>query len=393
MAIKHLLDRDKIFTKELDPKKTKSDSSIEYEQNSKGSFIVDQNTNLENKRRLISLYTDKTTQKNFTQVVDIEFEEFVDAVVEVPVDNSTNIEDLSAENLTLQRKIDLLNTQVSQLEENIKNYPVVVTNIIAPAVEDTEQQVSDTMVVGSTLYSDRTGAPVAPGGSIQNMLLSKNRKSRLVIQGDGNLIIVTGEFDKQGNSLGPDEVVLAFGYDAGETAPSFFTVAWEGNQKINSYIAVGGLFPGYQHRWRTPGFKTSQQTKLVLDDYGNINLFDKDKIVWSSYGIDVSIGVVPYNRPTTINPNNSVTPPPPPPAPPVPVGLYLAKLKQNTKFTSKINNRTVDVNPSPGTVLLTIKDNNTVEFKPRALSGAFLGSDTLVGPWIANEWDLQSKIA
>lgn len=297
--VKHLLDRDKIFTKELDPTKTKSSKHLEYEQNSKGTFIIDQNTNLENKRRLISLYATTTTQQDFISVVDVEFEEFVDAVPEQPTVDNTQVEDLSAENLTLKRRINQLSNQVSELETNIKNYPVVVNQVVAAVSKaDSPQQVSDTLSVGSVLYSDRTGMPGAPNApNIQNMLLSKNRKARLIIQNDGNVIITTGEFNERGDNLSALEEVHVFGWDNGETAPAFFTVAWNSNEKKESYIALGGLYPYYQHRWRTDFFRTGTQTKLVLDDYGNLNLFDKDRIVWSSYGMDPNQYFVNYQRP------------------------------------------------------------------------------------------------
>ena len=342
LIIKQLLDRDKIFTKELDPKKTKSSKSLEYEQNEKGTFVVDRNTNLENKRRLISLYTTSTTQKDFIDVVDVEFSEFVEDVPATPAVDNVQVENLSAENLTLKRKVDQLNKQVSQLETNIKNFPVVV-NQPAPVVQ-MRAQISDTMAVGSTLYSDRTGAN---GGPIQNRLLSKNRKARLTIQQDGTLIVLTGDFDELGNSKGPSEIALSVGFDDGETAPSFFTLSWETVDKVDSYIAVGGLWPTYQHRWRTPGFKTSQQTKLVLDDFGYINLIDKDKIVWSSYGITPNSYNVKYIRPTRPNPvtgKPSATSPTSPtgpttatPSTPVPTFTISKPVGNSTKMLKEIN--------------------------------------------------------
>ena len=132
--VKHLLDRDKIFTGELDPKRVESTKSLEYEKNVKGSFIVDQNTNLENRRRLLSLYTEHTTQKDFVDVVDTEFVEFVEEIVPLPVVDDTRLEDLSADNLTLQRKIDRLNNQVSELEENIKRFNSAIAQPSPPRV-------------------------------------------------------------------------------------------------------------------------------------------------------------------------------------------------------------------------------------------------------------------
>jgi hypothetical protein len=77
-------DNDKVFTKEINIYDVKQIEGVlikPYETNSKGTTIIDKNKDLTNSRNLISLVTTKMSTIRFNQVIDINFEDFVDPPV------------------------------------------------------------------------------------------------------------------------------------------------------------------------------------------------------------------------------------------------------------------------------------------------------------------------
>lgn len=76
----HEFDNDKVFTKEIDAFKVTQFKFNPFETNSKGTTIIDKNKDLSNNRNLINLNTTKMSTAKFNQIIDINFEEFVDDI-------------------------------------------------------------------------------------------------------------------------------------------------------------------------------------------------------------------------------------------------------------------------------------------------------------------------
>lgn len=74
-------DIERVLGKEIDiyeVKQTEGAAFKLYETNSLGTTIIDKNKDLINSRNLISLVTTKISMPKFVQVIDTEFEEFLD---------------------------------------------------------------------------------------------------------------------------------------------------------------------------------------------------------------------------------------------------------------------------------------------------------------------------
>ncbi len=71
-------DNDKVFTKQINVFKVTQFKFKPFETNSKGTTIIDKNKDLTNFRNLINLNTTKMSTIKFNQIIDINFEEFVD---------------------------------------------------------------------------------------------------------------------------------------------------------------------------------------------------------------------------------------------------------------------------------------------------------------------------
>ena len=305
-------DRWKILSGEIVPEKVVPIKYQPYDKNAKGATIVDLNVaTLDNSKKLLSLHTGKTSQIKFNQVIDTSFQDFPiqendNAIVLL----QTRLNALLAEKNSLlsdrdsnRDKITDLNTIIDdlrrQLQDALNEFAKYKS---APGAGILINEIPDSIAIGFDgifLYSDRTGMPGAPGAPIiQNQLLSKNRKAKLIIQDDGNLVISRGDFDGKGNPIVKEEVILAAGFDGGETGPNFLHLSRGDKSKKQAYIAVGGLWPEYVERWRSPIFdNVSNQARMVLDDIGTLNLFDRDRLIWSTFSIEPVDFNLPYRRP------------------------------------------------------------------------------------------------
>lgn len=305
-------DKWKILSGEIVPEKVVPVKYQQYTKNAKGSTVVDLNTtSIDSTKKLLSLHTAKTSQIKFNQVIDTSFQDF-------PVQENDNAivllqsrlnallgekNSLLSERDVNRDRIDELNATIEDLRRQLRDALTEFANYkSAPGAGVLINEIPDALTIGFDgifLYSDRTGLPGAPESpKIQNQLLSKNRKARLIIQEDGNMVITKGEFDGKGNPLVKEEFILAAGWDGGETGPNFLHLSRGDKSKKQAYIAVGGLWPMYVERWRSPIFdNVSNQARVVLDDMGTLNLFDRDRLLWSTFSIDPVDFNLPYTRP------------------------------------------------------------------------------------------------
>ena len=295
-------DRRKLLYGDIKPEKVVPIKYQPYEKNAKGSTVVDLNKSaVDSQRKLLSLYTSKTSQLKFNQVIDIEFQDF--PVQET--DNSilllqTRLNALLAEKRSLltgrdtdQAKIDELNRIIEELRRQLQD---AINEFTKFKIENTNEilinEIPDSLSLGAYLGSDRLGRPGDPGfPKIENQLLSKNRKAKLVIQSDGNCVITKGDYDIKGNVIGSDAVVDAFGWDEGASAPNFvfFYRAWSPTSSKAAAMSIGGVRPVWRDNWRTPIFdNVSSKAKVVLEDSATISIYDGDRILWSSFGIDMN---------------------------------------------------------------------------------------------------------
>jgi hypothetical protein len=243
-----------LVTRKINPDEIKPIKFKEYDTNTSGVSVIDKNKSLDDFRHLLNLNTTKVSQNKFDQLIDIEFKEFTDLTKE---------DRLIEENRLLSEEIERL---------RMKNPFNLVT---------------DTLAVNGRLYSDRTGEIGAPGyPRIENRLLSKNRKAIAIMQSDGNFVIYKGEFDIRGRDLpnSGTEPVFAKGFDNGEGNPSYFTLRYD-DTVSGTVLAVGSLRLGTE-RWRSDVLESSPTVKVVLDDNGILSLYDKDQIIWTSFGQD-----------------------------------------------------------------------------------------------------------
>jgi hypothetical protein len=324
-------DRFKIQSGEIKPEKVVSIKDQPYEINAKGSVIVDLNSSsTTSRRKLISMYTKKPSQIKFEQVIDTTFQDFV---IE---ERSNTIELLQSrlnallgeknallgERDTSRAQIDSLNDTIEELRRQLELAvneianinPIIIDSGAAISEPEILNSVPDTLPLRGSLVSDRRGLPGDPGYPLkQNSLLSKNRKARAVLQSDGNFIITIGEYDKDANPIGPEDVVAAIGWNNGETSPDFLTLFNDTNgDPRDLFFTIGGLQPTYQQRWKSPNFKARKQGrggKLVLNDEGLLNLYDDDQLLWTSYGFDFASGG------TFLRYTPKTAAPTPPPAP------------------------------------------------------------------------------
>jgi len=295
-------DRRRLLYGDIKPEKVVPIKYQAYEKNAKGSTVVDLNKPaVDSQRKLLSLYTSKTSQIKFNQVVDIEFQDF--AIQET--DNSILLLQnrlnalLSEKNSLLssrdldKAKIEELNATIEELRRQLQD---AISEFTKFKVENTFEQlineIPDTLSLGGYLGSNRLGRPGDPGyPQVENALLSKNRKAKLVIQSDGNCVITKGEYDIKGNVIGSDEVVDAFGWDNGASSPNFFFFyrAWSPTSTQPAALSVGGIVPVWRDNWRTPVFdNVSNRAKVVLEDSATLSIYDGDRIIWSSFGIDLN---------------------------------------------------------------------------------------------------------
>ena len=270
---------DGLMTGEINPEQTDYSKYKEFEKNALGATVIDKNKDVSSNKTIINLYASKPSNEKFNQVVDIEFTEFV-----TPVDSplnflesrlaaleSTNAK-TSADKAALSREITQLRSQISALNEQL-----------ALAVDPGKNNiVSDTLMYGAELRSDRNGTD---GNRVQNILLSRNRTAKAVMYSDGNLIVLTGTYDYNGNLLGTDEVVWKRGGDGKTDGPGRFSILKLTNKletvrvDFNKPDGQGRFIPTWQI-----GDSITSKARLQLTDSGILNLYDGPSVIWSSYG-------------------------------------------------------------------------------------------------------------
>lgn len=299
----HEFDHEKILIKRARPELVLPTKYTNYTRTDSGTTIIDKNHDLTYERTLLSLNTVRPSQTNFDQVINTEFQEFVNK----PTNNGmaflqAKIAELESERARLLAERSLDASRLDSLKQQIIELQNQLSKI--PDATVTQNEVSDTLNANESIFSDRTGLPGAPGAPvIQNKLLSKNRKSIAVIQTDGNFAIYRGEFDSFGNltSDTEPEVVFGRGWNDGKDKVSYMKltvnnvdVAMKGlsTGPIGAYIEVGGTLADAsdsnknQVRYRSAAVPVTEDSifKVVLDDNGILNLFDRDNLVWNSFG-------------------------------------------------------------------------------------------------------------
>lgn len=276
----HELDPDKLVTGEIDPNKIKPIKFQPFEKNSKGLTIIDKNKDLSNSKNFISLWASKPSQQKFNQVVDIEFSDFVEkeSTPLTFMQNKMSVLESTKSQLMASKNSDA--SKIAQLQEQIKNLEEL---LVAAGETQSTNEIPDTLSQGGFLYSDRTGLPGAVAyPSIQNKLLSKNRKAIAVIQEDGNFAVFTGDYDTKGNLLegSTSTNVWGVGHHHGPGA----AFAWIFADPTQGQLEVGRLQPQWTVNWGSGRQKVSNAARLVLDDNGILMLYDGTAVIWTSFG-------------------------------------------------------------------------------------------------------------
>ncbi len=196
----HEFQWDKIYSKEIDPKRVENFKGFSYTTSSLGTVIVDKNTDLEFQRKFVSLHTTKVSQNKFNQVIDIEFDEFIKRdTVDVIGNLQAQIDQLLAEKglLSGEKAADL--NKIKSLTNQINSLNAQITKLkTAPAAIINE-------------YPDTLSAPgKLTSGTKTDRLLSKNRKALAIMETNGNFTIYKGEFDGKGEPLPGTEREILF---------------------------------------------------------------------------------------------------------------------------------------------------------------------------------------
>lgn len=280
---------DRLITGEIKPEEKDYSKYKEFEKNSLGATIIDKNKNVLSDKTIINLYASKPSNEKFNQVVDIEFTEFV-----TPVDSPLNFLEsklaaLEATTAKSGSEKAALNRLIAQLRAEIASLKEQLLLAVDPGRNNI---VSDTLVAGSELYSNQTGAN---GGQVKNMLLSRNRKAKGIVQENGAFKITTGTYDINGRPLGPEIVVWERGKDGqldinGKLV--IFKLGGNGNGLLETLRVNYAKAPVFVRTWGFGG-SLSSKAKVQLTDSGILNLYDNDAVVWSSYGVTPAIDANP----------------------------------------------------------------------------------------------------
>jgi len=274
------LDRDKVFSRLLDPKKVKSITFTDYEKNPDGTYLINKNRkDIAAFKRVVSLTENRTNQGRFNEVIDIEFKEFVNEVgnnalqfldAKLSALNSVNASN-SVQKERLRAQLENLAAINEALRAQLENANVNVVN-----------KVPNFLSSGGSLFSDRPN---------QNTLLSENRTARLVVSQAGNVVTYKGNYDENANPIGDEEVVVNFdwAWDGGATAPNALQFGKAGDYADKVYFLIAGLLPTYQYKWVSPLIYSTNPgaARLVLDDGGHINVYDGQSPVWTTYGLNI----------------------------------------------------------------------------------------------------------
>lgn len=279
----HEFDPVKIITGEISPASVESIKYYPYNKTAKGTTVIDQNQDLSNSRTLFSLQTTKSSQKKFNQVISIDFEDFVEPTNNAEAYLSAKIQTLETTKSKLLANNNQKDSRIDELQEEINN----LKDIIASGTfmqEPEPNNVPDTLFANTMLYADRTGQPGAPGyPTIQDRLLSKNRKAVARIQQDGNFIITVGAFDENGTPLPdvPADIKTAFGWNNSNNSVSGVHLYAPGNDQ--GQLEVVRISP-WVVAWGSGRQKLTNAARLVLDDNGILTLYDGETPKWSSFG-------------------------------------------------------------------------------------------------------------
>ena len=191
---------DKIITGEINPGLINSNIAT-YEKNSEGTIIIDKNKDLSNQKMLISLNTTKISNTKFKQIIDIEFQDFVikaDTSLLFLESQLASLQALAQQNRNSKKvdkdKIKQLLAQIALLEKQIADLKAMLNNV------------PDSIAYGTALYSD--------GSGIGNMLLSKHRRARGVVNENGTFKVTLGNYDKDGKLIDGVEKVTFDTYKA-----------------------------------------------------------------------------------------------------------------------------------------------------------------------------------
>jgi hypothetical protein len=277
-------DNDKVFTGEIVPDKSGSDLSKSYTRNDKGQLVLDLNkAEVISSRYTIALNTIKPTTLNFNTVIDTDFKEFLPPVLTANTSSvNEDLVNLTSDKVQLQEELARLQRQISGSFERVQASLDLQQSLSDSAsIVSTQNNIVDTLFVGEELISNNF---------IQNRLLSKNRTALAILQEDGNFVIYTGNFDADGNGiLMPENVKFARFSDN----PSILRLNSINGLQLSRYTANGEFV-----RWQTA---IEGATKAVLDDSGNLSLFNEDIFLWTSFTEDVFVNLEINAIPDSIN--------------------------------------------------------------------------------------------
>jgi hypothetical protein len=271
-------DPDKIVTGEINPDQIDPLLYKPFDRSSNGTILIDKNKDLTNQKTLISLNVSKTSNVKFNQVIDATIQEFtedLDSTIAFLENKVASLESGTqrnrADKAALAAQIAELNAQIASLRDQL-----------ALAVDPGRNNiVSDTLAAGGELISIEDGTNGRP---VKNILLSRNRMAKGKIQGDGNFVIFTGNYDFNGNPIGPENIVWGRGFDnKQDLAPSRFMVfklSGGGNGSLET-VRVDGT--NFFRTWFV-GDRLTSKARVQLTDSGILNLYDGPNVIWSSYG-------------------------------------------------------------------------------------------------------------
>jgi len=211
---------DKIITKEINPELVASDVNSPYEKNSSGTIIIDKNKDLTKRKMLISLTATKISNVKFNEIIDTEFQDFVESV-----DLSQNFLSSQINGMQIKAASDAADKKV--LEAKIlgllnQNEALKAASALSKVNINTAP---DSISYGTDLNADNSG--------VGNMLLSKNKKARAVIT-NTQFKVTLGNYDHTGKLLDGEEVVTFQPVFAGNIGTKNLTDDEASNYLINN---------------------------------------------------------------------------------------------------------------------------------------------------------------
>ena len=238
---------DKIITGEINPGLINSNIAT-YEKNSEGTIIIDKNKDLSNQKMLISLNTTKISNTKFKQIIDIEFQDFVikaDTSLLFLESQLASLQALAQQNRNSKKvdkdKIKQLLAQIALLEKQIADLKAMLNNV------------PDSIAYGTALYSD--------GSGIGNMLLSKHRRARGVVNENGTFKVTLGNYDKDGKLIDGVEKVTFNTYKApGEVLNNINAYALT-DLEANQYLINNPDIEVYMNSRQPKAIAASQASK------------------------------------------------------------------------------------------------------------------------------------